>query len=158
MLEIPVALHLTDEAQIYTVRLDCHGAILDYGCTRRLASPAQRRALIARDKGCTIIGCTRPASWCQVNHARPWYLGGTTDLNNLHLLCAFHHREYDKRGWQVQIRHGIVEWIPPTWLDPTQTPTTQHRPPPTRHHLRHPIDRHTPVRLEWPVAMTAWRS
>ena len=127
---MPVALALADQADIYTIRLDTHGAILDYGCTRRLAYPAQRRALTARDKGCTFPGCTRPASWCQVDHVIPWYLGGPTNLDNLHLLCGFHHREYEKRGWTVHIRHGIVEWTPPAWLDPTRTPRRN-----TAHHL-----------------------
>ena len=93
-------------------------------------SPAQRRALTARDKGCTFPGCTRPASWCQVDHVIPWYLGGPTNIDNLQLLCGWHHREYAKRGWTVHIRHGVVEWTPPAWLDPTQTP--RHN---TAHHL-----------------------
>jgi hypothetical protein len=37
----------------------------------------------------------------QVHHILNWALGGGTDLINLCLLCGFHHREHEKRGWQV---------------------------------------------------------
>ena len=42
--------------------LDDAGGILGYGRGRRLASPGQRRALFARDRGCTFPGCNRSAA------------------------------------------------------------------------------------------------
>ena len=36
------------------------GALLDLGRTQRLATPAQKTALLARDGGCVIPGCTVP--------------------------------------------------------------------------------------------------
>jgi len=59
----------------------------------------------------------------------PWADGGPTDLDNLTLLCGFHHREHQKRGWAVRMRDGLPVWIPPRWIDRTQTPrrnTTHH--------------------------------
>jgi hypothetical protein len=47
---------LCGEATLIGVELDTTGGILSYGTARRLASPAQRRALAARDRGCSFPG------------------------------------------------------------------------------------------------------
>ncbi|MCU1647778.1 MAG: hypothetical protein JWN03_8053, partial [Nocardia sp.] len=41
----------------------------------RLASPAQRLALIASEKGCTRPGCDAPATMCAVHHVDEWAKG-----------------------------------------------------------------------------------
>ncbi|HET6877962.1 MAG TPA: HNH endonuclease signature motif containing protein, partial [Jatrophihabitans sp.] len=107
------------------------GAVLALGRTRRLATHKQRLALAARDGGCSFPGCTRPAAWCEAHHVIPWRLGGRTDLANLCLVCRFHHREFERRGWRVAVRDGHPEWIAPPWLDPDQQPrrNTAHHPP-----------------------------
>ena len=56
---------------------------LAVGRTARTATPAQRRALAARDRGCVIPGCAIPAEACQVHHLVEWADGGTTDTANL---------------------------------------------------------------------------
>ena len=33
-----------------------------------------------------------------------------------------HHRQIHHTDWQVRIRHGLPEFIPPRWIDPDQTP------------------------------------
>jgi hypothetical protein len=71
---------------------------LDLGRTSRTRSPAQYVALLVRDGRCRWPGCTRPASWCQVDHRVPWEHGGRTDLNNLWLLCSEHHTEKHRAG------------------------------------------------------------
>jgi hypothetical protein len=38
-----------------------------------------------------VPGCTQPPPTCQVHHLRPRADGGPTRLDNLLLLCAFHH-------------------------------------------------------------------
>ncbi len=98
---IPVAtlLRLASEATVIPVVFDDAGGILSYGQRRRLASCGQRQALAARDNGCCFPGCTRPPAWCQAHHVIPWNLGGPTALYNLCLLCAYHHREFERRGW-----------------------------------------------------------
>jgi hypothetical protein len=101
------------EANIMPVVLGDTGGVLAYGLTRRVASPAQRLALAARDRGCSFPGCDRPPSWCHTHHVTPWADGGPTNLDNLTLLCGFHHREHAKRGWTCRIRDGIPEWTPP---------------------------------------------
>jgi hypothetical protein len=73
--------------------------ILDLGRTRRLFSPAQRKALAIRDLTCRADGCDIPAPWCEAHHAAdPWTHGGRTNLTDGLLLCSFHHhRAHDHR-------------------------------------------------------------
>src|SRR6202034_4701891 len=40
--------------------------------TKRLASPAQRIVLYARDRGCSFPGCPVPANLCEVHHCDPY--------------------------------------------------------------------------------------
>jgi 5-methylcytosine-specific restriction protein A len=43
------------------------------------------------------------------------------------LLCGFHHRLFHHDEWTVRIppETGIPEFIPPRWIDPTQTPRSK---------------------------------
>ncbi len=129
-LSVPEALRLAGEAEIIPVVLGDTGGVVGYGRARRVASSAQRLALAARDGGCSFPGCDRPAGWCQAHHVTGWIDGGPTDLDNLTLVCGFHHREFAKRGWSCAMLDGVPHWIPPAFLDPHQTPrrNTTHRP------------------------------
>jgi hypothetical protein len=80
-------------------------------------------ALIARDAGCSFPGCTHPPQWCDRHHILDWILGGPTDLDNLTLLCRYHHTHFQQKGWTCQINSdGLPEWIPPWWIDRQQRP------------------------------------
>ena len=74
------------------------GEVMSLGRRARLASDAQWHALVARDGGCRWPGCELPAEWCDVDHFVPWESGGSTDLNNLWLLCRHHHTEKHRPG------------------------------------------------------------
>ena len=74
---------------------------LAVGRTARTATPAQRRALAARDRGCIIPGCGIPAEACQTHHVEDWAGGGRTDLPNMALLCWVHHRQVDLGMWTI---------------------------------------------------------
>ena len=69
-----------------------HSQILDLGRKTRVIPASLRRAVIARDRHCQHPGCRRPAKWCDVDHIVSWLDGGATALDNLQLLCRFHHR------------------------------------------------------------------
>jgi 5-methylcytosine-specific restriction protein A len=103
------------------------GLPLDVGRTRRTATPAQRAALAARDGGCAHPGCDKTPSWCTVHHVIHWVDGGPTDLDNLIFLCLQHHIMVHQSGWTIQMRNGLPEFIPPKWLDSTQTPRSHSR-------------------------------
>jgi hypothetical protein len=112
------------DARILPLVFGGDSQILDAGRSRRLVTGPLRRALNARDRGCTFPGCDRPAGWCDAHHIVSWTDGGTTDLTNVALLCEHHHRAvHDVNGWQVRIgADGHPEFMPPAWIDPEQVP------------------------------------
>ncbi len=116
--------------------LDSTGQVLHLGTGQRLASPAQRLALYARDRGCSRPGCEMPAQWTQVHHLTEWQHGGPTDLHNLALVCPFDHRLITHEGFTVRMgTHGRIEWIAPRHVDPQRVPRTNpiHHPPDLTH-------------------------
>lgn len=89
------------DANISRVITKGRSQILDLGRKVRDPSPAQFRALVVRDGGCRAEGCDRPPDWCIAHHLRHWADGGLTDLENLVLLCEFHHHAVHEGGWVV---------------------------------------------------------
>ncbi len=102
----PGGLHETETGTVLTVatirQLACdssitrivwspESAIIDIGRKTRVVPAATRRALIARDRHCVMPGCRRSARWTDAHHITHWADGGTTDLDNLCLLCRYHH-------------------------------------------------------------------
>ena len=118
------------DAELIPVVFNDTGGVLAYGRGRRLASRGQRLALAARDGGCCFPGCDRPPAWTEVHHVTPWISGGTTDIDQMCLLCSFHHRHFADAGWQVRLTGGVPVWTPPPWYDPQQRPrrNTSHHP------------------------------
>jgi hypothetical protein len=105
----------------------------DLGRTARLPSPAQRRALAARDRGCTFPGCDLPPGWTNAHHLVHWIHGGPTDLANLALLCVHHHHRVHEGGLTVTRQaDGTLEFRRPdgTLLTvPKQRAPNRHPPP-----------------------------
>jgi hypothetical protein len=75
---------------------------IDLGRAQRLFSKEQRDLLAVMDGGCTAPGCDRPPSWCEVQHTKPWKLGGHTDLKDATLHCNACHHVADQEGWQYK--------------------------------------------------------
>jgi hypothetical protein len=85
--------------------------VLDLGRRTRLHTEAQRTALTIRDRGCSTVGCDRPAAWCHAHHDQPWSQGGPTSVANGRLLCAFHHGKAHSPGYQTtQLPTGQVQF------------------------------------------------
>lgn len=90
-IEPETARKLACDADVLGAILDAHGDVLALGRTRRLVSRAQRRALMIRDQGrCQFTGCHQ-TQHLKAHHVIHWFDGGPTDLDNLMLLCQFHH-------------------------------------------------------------------
>ena len=107
------------------------GSALELLRTKRIASPAQRIMLIAREGGCTKPGCTIGAYGCQVHHVTAdWVDGGNTNVDDLGLACGPDNRSVTDGGWATQMNDRCeVEWIPPEPLDTGQARVnTYHRP------------------------------
>ena len=103
--------------------LGAHGEPLDVGRAAATATAAIRRALEVRDRGCAFPGCDRPPGWADAHHIVHWADGGQTSIDNLVLLCGAHHRVIHHDDWTVRIAaNGLPEFLPPRWIDPTQTP------------------------------------
>jgi 5-methylcytosine-specific restriction endonuclease McrA len=82
--------------------------------------PAQRRALVARDRHCVSKGCTRPPAFTDVHHLTHREDGGATALDNLVLLCRRHHVLWHKE--QITLNDLHVPWLTrrPTGLPPPE--------------------------------------
>jgi hypothetical protein len=66
--------------------------------------------------------CDRPPGWTDAHHIHHWTNGGPTTLDNLVLLCRLHHGIIHHSQWHIRTRDGLPEFIPPTYIDPDQTP------------------------------------
>jgi hypothetical protein len=92
-------------------RLGCDGSVVELlerdgqplalGRKRRTVSPALRRALTTRDRGCRFPGCDS-TRFVEAHHVEHWAHGGDTSLVNLILLCRRHHRLLHERGYSVE--------------------------------------------------------
>jgi Domain of unknown function (DUF222) len=116
-------LRIADEAEIWPAIINQHNVPLTLGRTRRIASQGQTMALHIRDGGCSFPGCSHPPSYCDRHHILDWINGGLTDLDNLTLLCRYHHTHFLQKGWTCRLNaDDLPEWIPPWWIDREQRP------------------------------------
>jgi hypothetical protein len=93
--------------------LKAGSVVVDVGRATRAISPAQRRALKARYRGCCGPGCDRPINWTTPHHIEFWSKGGPSNLPNLLPLCYYHHRLVHEGGWQVVKAGEGVKFIRP---------------------------------------------
>jgi hypothetical protein len=121
-IEPETARRLACDADLLGAVVDAHGDVLALGRTRRLVSRAQRRALMIRDGMCQFPGCHQTRH-LDAHHRTSWAEGGATDLENLVLLCQWHHTAVHEGGMGIQRTPGArVQW---RFVMPDGTP---HRP------------------------------
>ena len=83
-----------------------------------------RRALLIRDRGCRFPGCASTHR-LHGHHVRHWAKGGDTSLDNLLLLCPFHHRLVHEGGFDIhRLDDGAYRFVSRQgWtVRPPQTP------------------------------------
>ncbi|WP_369023306.1 HNH endonuclease signature motif containing protein [Nocardia cyriacigeorgica] len=137
------ALTLAQRSQPWLAVFDHAGLPLHLGRSKRLASAAQRLALIAALKGCSRPGCDAPASLSAVHHVLDYRNNGHTDIENLTLACdSCHALIHDGvGGWKTRVEGprspyaGRTAWIAPPHIDPDQKPRINHR-----HHASELLD------------------
>jgi hypothetical protein len=98
------------------------GTEVGIGRTSRNVPRWLARALLKRDRGCLFPGCGARA-FLHAHHIRHWVKGGPTDLDNLALLCSFHHRLVHEHGWNLVLGEpGTALWYWPSGAryNPTQ--------------------------------------
>ncbi len=98
------------DARITRVLLTPLGQVRGFQPLRDSVTPAQRRALAARDLSCVVRGCTRPPAMCDAHHLRRRADGGDTTLDNLVLLCRRHHVLWHLG--KIGLHHLTVPWHP----------------------------------------------
>ena len=93
------------------------------GRARRLPSDAQRREVKRRDRHCRFPGCTN-ATFTNAHHVKPWKPDGRTDLDNLALLCEYHHRRVHSTEWTMSgDANGDLTFVGPTGRPMTSRPS-----------------------------------
>ncbi|WP_235779387.1 HNH endonuclease signature motif containing protein [Sinomonas notoginsengisoli] len=70
---------------------DADGTPVRLGRSAYRPPEALKRFIRYRDGTCVVPGCTRAARRSEVDHTIEWQDGGTTDADNLALLCPKHH-------------------------------------------------------------------
>ncbi len=100
-------------ARVQTVLEGERGDVLALGRTTREPTAAMLRQIRYRDRECRFPGCgTR--RFTEAHHIVWWRHGGRTDLDNLALICSFHHRLVHELGWTIRREtDGEIEWFHP---------------------------------------------
>ena len=85
-------------SDLFGLVLDGRGEPLWHGRRKRRATDVQVRALKVRDGGCVI--CAARPSLCEAHHVVHWDGPGKggTDIDNLALLCRYHHHYLHDHG------------------------------------------------------------
>ncbi len=107
------ARRLLCDGRVQTVLEDRNGEPLRLGRQSREPSASMIRLLRHRDVECRFPGCGA-RRFTQAHHIVWWGDGGTTDLDNLVLMCSFHHRLVHEHGWAVHREDGGgLRWMKP---------------------------------------------
>jgi hypothetical protein len=105
------ARRLACNARVQTVVEEENGLPVRLGRTTREPPAWMVRHLKYRDGECRFLGCGS-RRFTQAHHIVWWDHGGRTDLDNLVLVCTFHHRLVHEYGWQVRREQdGTVSWF-----------------------------------------------
>ncbi len=108
------AQRLLCDARVQVVAEDHRGDVIGLGRTSREPPPWMLRQLRYRDRGCRFPGCGT-GRFTHAHHVVWWSRGGRTDLDNLLLVCSFHHRLVHEHGWSVtRAPDGVVGWFRPS--------------------------------------------
>jgi len=130
-IEMPSVTELVCESWI-TVVTRRKGEPVTITSPTRLATPAQQRALLARDRTCRFPGCGR-SFYLKAHHIVYWEDSGPTQIDNLVLLCQMHHTLIHKPGWRLRRdRDGRFWFTAPDGrlVLPTRRDVPPRRPPP----------------------------
>src|SRR6476661_9908030 len=103
------------DSAFVAVTTGADGRVLDVGRKTRAVPVAIRRALWSRDRGCRFPMCSN-RRFVHAHHVEHWVHGGSTSLDNLVLLCSFHHRLLHRGGFEISVAANGA--APTTVVDP----------------------------------------
>lgn len=121
VLPVETIRQLACDSSVNRIVFGAQSEILDVGRKTRVVPSALRRAAVARDRHCRTNGCRRPAAWCDLHHIVHWADGGETNLDNLVLLCRYHHTLQHRRD-SVE-KEDFQLWAHPVPTTAGQRPT-----------------------------------
>ena len=98
-----VARQLACDASRRTVLENERGEVLNIGRRSRIVPWHIAHALRIRDGGCRFPGCNQHR-WTDAHHIHHWADGGETSLENLVILCRYHHRALHRDEYRIE--HG----------------------------------------------------
>jgi hypothetical protein len=107
------ARRLLCSSRVQAVVEDGSGNTVGLGRMHREPPPWMMRQLRHRDRECRFPGCGA-RRFATAHHIRWWADGGPTRLDNLVLVCGFHHKLVHEYGWTVKRESdGDVLWFRP---------------------------------------------
>jgi hypothetical protein len=113
ILHVETVRRLLCNADVQTIVESADGSVVGVGRRSRDPSAWMMRQLRYRDRTCTFPGCGN-RRFTHAHHIRWWSRGGRTDLDNLALVCTFHHRLVHEHGWNLErAPDGEVRWFRP---------------------------------------------
>jgi len=99
--------------RVRTVVEDAAGQVLGVGRLSREPSVWMLRQVRYRDRECRFPACGA-RQFTEAHHVKWWRHGGRTDLDNLVLICSFHHRLVHEHGWTLRRDpDGSLRWFDP---------------------------------------------
>ena len=99
-------------ARVQTVVEHPDGSVVGLGRMSREPSAWMMRQLHHRDDTCRFPSCDA-RRFTQAHHIEWWSRGGATDLENLVLVCSFHHKLVHEHGWSIERTDGDMVWHRP---------------------------------------------
>jgi hypothetical protein len=111
--QVLARLTCTADLRLAASHHDGHPA--DIGRRSRRVPADLRRALLLRDRTCRFPGCDQRRH-LHAHHVIHWAAGGPTNLDNLLMLCPYHHRFVHDHDWTLQPvdpAAGHYRFLPP---------------------------------------------
>ena len=108
-----VARRMSCDCRLQPVFHGSDGGVLGIGRTSRNIPPSLMRVLMERDGGCTFPSCGTKR-FVDGHHIWHWEDGGPTELDNLVVVCRFHHDLIHKFAWTVTLEDNqVARWYRP---------------------------------------------
>jgi len=109
----PTVQRLLCNARVQMVVEQPDGSVAGVGRMSREPTAWMMRQLRHRDGGCRFPGCDA-RRFTQAHHIEWWSRGGATDLDNLTLICSFHHKLVHEYAWSIErTDDGDLVWHRP---------------------------------------------
>lgn len=115
LLHPDTARRLACDCRLQVAYHDPSGRVIGVDRSSRSIPPWLMRQLKKRDHCCAFPGCTN-RRFVQGHHVQFWTKGGRTNLDQLSLLCRYHHKLVHEGKWRMELLDpdtGETRWFKP---------------------------------------------